>query len=278
MQFEKTETLLGKGGYSSVYICKRKNSDSKKRYAMKISEEYKSPIKNYLLLEYKILRYLSGGIGIPKVYCFGKENNDTNNYYLVQELLGNNLTQELKKYKKFPKEMYINIALQMISRIEFLHSKGFIHCDIKPENFALNLDNNDNNNFIVYLIDFGLAEPYINLKTKEHKQPKDKKGKKGTMDYCSINSHLELSLSRRDDLESLGYCLIFLWNGKLPWSKKNFNNYNNESILNLKVELSSYGYGSNTPNNFKKFLDYVSKLKFDEIPNYKYLKQLIKEL
>ena len=286
MEFEKTEKLLGKGGYSSVYICKRKNSDSNKNYAMKISEDNKFPKKaNHLLIEYKILQYLGGGIGIPKVYSFGKENNETNNYYLVQELLGNNLVQELKKYKnKIPKDLYIKIATQMISRLEFLHTKGIIHCDIKPENFVLGLENNENNNdddknLTVYLIDFGLSEPYINLKTKEHKQLKEKRGRKGTMDYCSMNSHSELSLSRRDDLESLAYCLIFLWCGRLPWSRRNCNGLNNEEILNQKMEFISYGCEmKNIPKNLKEFLDYIAKLKFDETPNYKYLKQLIKEL
>ena len=285
MQYEKTEKLLGKGGYSSVYLCKKK-IDSNKKYAMKISEENKNMTKNHLLIEYKILKHLSGGIGIPKVYSFGKENNESNSYYyLVQQLLGNNLSQELKKYKnKIPKDIYINIALQMISRIEFLHSKGFIHCDIKPDNFALGLDNNDNkdnkdNNYTVYLIDYGLVEPYLNLKTKQHKSPKEKKGHKGTMDYCSMNSHMEMSLSRRDDLESLAYCLIYLWCGKLPWLNKYSNGYNHEGIMNLKIEFCSYGCDiKKIPKNLKLFLDYVIKLKFEEVPDYKYLKQLIKDL
>jgi hypothetical protein len=86
---------------------------------------------------------------------------------------------------------------------------------------------------------------------------------------------MELSLSRRDDLESLAYCLIYLWAGKLPWSK----GYNNEAVFNLKIELSSYGYDNKyIPNNLMKFFDYTIKLKFEELPNYKYLKDLIKGL
>ena len=84
MLFEKTEKLIGEGGYSSVYICKRKDINSKKRYAMKISKEYISLQRNpRILIEYKILQYLSGGIGIPKVYSFGKENNEEGKYCIV---------------------------------------------------------------------------------------------------------------------------------------------------------------------------------------------------
>ena len=283
MQYEKTDQLIGKGGYSSVYVCKKRGADSNKNYAIKISQEIRNPAKNHLLIEYKILKHLIGGIGIPKVYSYGVDND---NIYLVQQLLGNNLTQEMKKNKnKFSKKTFINIALQMISRIEFIHTFGFIHCDIKPDNFVLDLSSKDDNkskdkekdNPVVYLIDYGLAEPYINLKTKKHKQLKEKQGLKGTIEFCSINSHMGLSLSRRDDLESLAYCLIFMYLGKLPWSSRGSNGKSRENVLNSKIEFCSIGKGLNIIHqNFGKILDYVTKLQFEERPNYKYLKDLIK--
>ena len=283
MQYEKTEQLIGQGGYSSVYICKKKDSDTNQKYAIKLSKDIRNSSKNHLLIEYKILRHLVGGIGIPKVYSYGKEDD---NIFLVQELLGNNLNQEMKARKtKFSKNAFISIALQMISRIEFLHSYGFIHCDIKPDNFVLGLkqENNmkdlDKNNFTLYLIDYGLAEPYMNLKTKVHKKPKENQGHKGTIDFCSINSHMGLSLSRRDDLESLAYCLIYLYLGKLPWTSSRSIGKSKESILNAKIEFSSICKQlKSIDRNLAKILDYVSKLKFEENPNYKYIKELIKNM
>ena len=281
MQYEKTDQLIGQGGYSSVYICKKKDADTDQTYAIKLSKDIRNSSKNHLLIEYKILRYLVGGIGIPKVYSYGKEDD---NIFLVQELLGNNLNQEMKNRKnKFNKKTFISLGLQMISRIEFLHSYGFIHCDIKPDNFVLglkqekNMKDIDKNNFTLYLIDYGLAEPYMNLKTKVHKKPKENQGHKGTIDFCSINSHMGLSLSRRDDLESLAYCLIYLYLGKLPWTSSRSIGKSKENILNAKIEFSSICKQlKNIDKNLVKILDYVSKLQFEEKPNYKYIKELIK--
>ena len=281
MQYEKTDQLIGQGGYSSVYICKKKDADTNQTYAIKVSKDIRNSSKNHLLIEYKILRYLVGGIGIPKVYSYGKEDD---NIFLVQELLGNNLNQEMKNRKnKFNKKTFISLGLQMISRIEFLHSYGFIHCDIKPDNFVLglkqekNMKDIDKNNFTLYLIDYGLAEPYMNLKTKVHKKPKENQGHKGTIDFCSINSHMGLSLSRRDDLESLAYSLIYLYLGKLPWTSSRSIGKSKENILNAKIEFSSICKQlKNIDKNLVKILDYVSKLQFEEKPNYQYIKELIK--
>ena len=272
--YEKIEqNILGTGGNSTVYLCKRKDQESNKKYAMKFSERMKNSGENPLKLEYKIMKYLVGGIGIPKVYYLGKENNSS---YLVMQLLGKSVEEVFKsKNNKFSKEFFKNVANQMISRIEFLHSKGFIHCDIKPENFVFGRDNNSST---IYLIDYGLAEPYINFKTGEHKKYCDKIGHKGTLNYCSLNSHIGASLSRRDDLESLAYCLIYLWCGKLPWIKGMSNETYSEQIMNSKMELCSAANERNIPKNLLEFLDYSTKLKFEQLPDYRYLKKLINSL
>lgn len=281
IQFETIEeSQIGKGGYSSVFLCRKKCDESKKLYAIKISEDINNTesSKNSLTYEYKVMKFLHGGIGIPKVYTYGKKQNKS---YLVMQLLGQSLSEEIKSQNyKLKKNIFINIANQMLSRVEFLHGKGFIHCDLKPENFVFGKEKHSST---IFLIDFGLSEPYINLKTKEHKKYSEKGGHKGTLYFCSINSHMGLSLSRRDDLESLAYCYFYLWSGELPWSRISASSFDSESskqIMNLKIEVSSQGSNlqKDIPQKLILFLDYVLKLKFTQLPDYKYLKNLLKEI
>jgi len=116
--------------------------------------------------------------------------------------------------KKFTILDICQIALQCIDRIEYVHSKGIIHCDIKPENFVIGLDDPN----VIYLIDFGLGQKYISLKTGKHIEFLFTGYMTGTARYCSVNNHLGIEPSRRDDLESLCYILIYFLRGSLPWS------------------------------------------------------------
>jgi casein kinase 1 len=106
------------------------------------------------------------------------------------------------------------VADQMITRIESVHSKNYIHRDIKPENFLIGLGKRSN---FIYLIDYGLAKKYRDPKTHQHIPYKERKSLTGTIRYASINAHLGIEQSRRDDLESIGYVLIYFIKGKLPW-------------------------------------------------------------
>jgi serine/threonine protein kinase len=106
------------------------------------------------------------------------------------------------------------IADQLIQRIEYMHSKSYIHRDIKPENFLLGLGKKSN---IIYIIDFGLSKKYRDTKTLQHIPYRENKNLTGTARYASINAHLGIEQSRRDDLEAVGYVLIYLAKGFLPW-------------------------------------------------------------
>ena len=198
-------------------------------------------------------------------------------YYLIIELLGPNLN-ELYRYckNKFSITSICLIALQIINRIEYLHTNNYIHRDIKPENFLIGNKRTSN---IIYLIDFGLSKKYKFIKNGQHIPYKE--GKKyliGTARYASVNAHNGIELSRRDDLESLSYLLIYLLKGNLPWigakndNETNVNKYQKIKEIKNKVNTEVLCYG--LPQEFGEFLNYCKRLKFEDKPNYDYLRNL----
>lgn len=154
---------------------------------------------------------------------FGREGD---NSYLVIDLLGPSL-EDLFLYcsRHFTTKTVLMLADQMISRVEFLHSKCYLHRDIKPDNFLMGMGRHFNR---VFIIDFGLAKKYMCSKTKKHipyrfvspdliTTIRDNKNLTGTARYASINTHIGIEQSRRDDLEALGYVLMYFIRGSLPW-------------------------------------------------------------
>ena len=169
------------------------------------------------------LIYLKGE-GVPKVLCYG--NNKKYNI-LVLQLLGKSLEQLFNLCgKKLSLKTTCILGLQMIERIKFVHENFHLHRDIKPDNFVMGLNENENKNFI---IDFGLAKKYKSQSKGTHIPFKTGKNMTGTARYCSINTHLGYEQSRRDDLESIGYVLLYFLKGCLPWQG-----------LKLKAEEDQY--------------------------------------
>lgn len=116
--------------------------------------------------------------------------------------------------RRFTIKTVLMLADQMIGRIEFVHCKSFIHRDIKPDNFLMGIGRHCNK---LFLIDFGLAKKFRDMRTRCHISYREDKNLTGTARYASINAHLGIEQSRRDDMESLGYVLMYFNRGSLPW-------------------------------------------------------------
>jgi len=228
-----------------------------------------------LQYEEKVYRVLQGGVGVPLVHWFGCEG-DYN--VLVLDLLGPSL-EDLFCFchRKMSLKTVLMLADQMICRVEWLHSKGLLHRDMKPDNFVIGLGRKANH---VHLIDYGLAKRYIDPVTKQHIPYREDKNLTGTARYASLNTHLGLEQSRRDDLEALGNVLVYLVRGSLPWQGLHANNKKDkyEKVRLKKLQTSSEALCWGLPPEFCQYLNYCKGLGFEEKPNYKYLRRLFRDL
>lgn len=164
-----------------------------------------------------------------------------------------------------------------LQRVEYFHSKSFIHRDVKPDNFTVGRDKKKG---VIYIIDYGLAKRYRNPKTGEHIPYRDNKSFTGTARYASINTHLDIEQSRRDDLEGIGYVLMYFNKGKLPWQGINAKTKKEkyDKIRDIKVSITVENLCKGFPKEFTDYLNYCHKLNFDEKPDYSYARKLFKDL
>lgn len=224
--------------------------------------------------EYRAYRILSGNPGIPQVHYFGQEGVHN---ILVIDLLGPSL-EDLFDWcgRKFRVKTVIQVAKQMIARVESIHSNNLIYRDIKPDNFLIGNPNTPEAN-LIFVVDFGMAKQYRDPKTKTHIPYREKKALSGTARYMSINTHLGREQLRRDDLESLGHVFLYFLRGSLPWQglKAPTNKQKYEKIGQRKQTTSINELCFGFPIQFAQYLTYVRGLRFEEDPDYAYLISLM---
>ncbi|XP_009764702.1 casein kinase 1-like protein 2 [Nicotiana sylvestris] len=262
---------IGSGSFGEIYLGT--NIQTNEEVAIKLENvKTKHP---QLLYESKLYRILQGGTGIPNVRWFGVEG-DYN--VLVMDLLGPSL-EDLFNFcsRKLSLKTVLMLADQMINRIEFVHSKSFLHRDIKPDNFLMGLGRRANQ---VYVIDFGLAKKYRDTSTHQHIPYRENKNLTGTARYASMNTHLGIEQSRRDDLESLGYVLMYFLRGSLPWQglKAGTKKQKYEKISEKKVSTSIEALCRGYPTEFASYFHYCRSLRFEDKPDYAYLKRIFRDL
>jgi serine/threonine protein kinase len=251
---------IGDGAFNEIY----QGSDIFDNSEIAIKLEHNSIKYPQLLFESRLLESIPG-IGIPKVYWAGVSGEYN---VMVFELLGKNLEELFQNCdKKFSLKTMLMIAIQVLDRIRHLHMHNYIHRDIKPQNFSIGRGENEH---IIYLIDFGLAKRYREEYTNFHIPLRQNIKLTGTIRYASCNALNKKELSRRDDMESIGYMLIYLLKGSLPWQglkiKQKSEKYS--KIKELKMSLEPEKLCEDLPDEFKQYIESVKNLEFEEEPDY----------
>jgi serine/threonine protein kinase len=271
---------LGRGSFGEVYACEDRLG---RKYAAKLEQRRKSTGKRRKgpsQLEYENRCYsLLEGTGLPTIYdyfTYGDYN------VLIMDRLGHSIQNVLEKSpsKKLPMDSVLAVGMRILCHLEIIHCKGMLHRDVKPQNFCLGRDQDRE----IYIIDFGLAKKYVQGGGKHIVYRDNKSGLTGTPRFASINSHLGIEQSRRDDLESLAYVLIYLSRGTLPWiglgGKRRVRSDDDvpnrhEMILRVKQATTDTRLCKGLPKGLCQFVKTVRGLKFYETPPYDQLYNML---
>ncbi|CAL9156486.1 unnamed protein product, partial [Musa hybrid cultivar] len=277
----KIERKLGKGGFGQVYVGRRLSGGSERtgpdafEVALKFEHRNSKGCNYGPPYEWQVYNTLNGCYGIPWVHYKGRQGDY---YILVMDMLGPSLWDVWNSVgQTMPPNMAACIAVEAVSILEKLHAKGFVHGDVKPENFLLGQPGTADEKKL-FLIDLGLASKWKEASSGQHVEYDQRPDIfRGTIRYASVHAHLGRTGSRRDDLESLAYTLIFLIRGRLPWQGYQGDN---KSFLVCKKKMATSPdiLCCYCPPPFKQFLEIVTNMKFDEEPNYSKLISLFDSL
>ncbi|BAD73330.1 putative serine/threonine protein kinase [Oryza sativa Japonica Group] len=270
----KLERKLGKGGFGQVYVGRRisspthgnRNSGANAlEVALKFEHRTSKGCSYGAPYEWQVYNTLSGNHGVPRVHYKGKQGGF---YIMVMDMLGPSLWDVWNNNShSMSVEMVACIGIEAISILEKMHAKGYVHGDVKPENFLLGPPDTPEGKKL-FLVDLGLATKWKDAGTGKHVEYDQRPDIfRGTVRYASVHAHLGRTGCRRDDLESLAYTLIFLLRGRLPW--QGFQGENKGFLVcKKKMATSPESLCGIGPPPFRQFVEYVVNLKFDEEPNY----------
>ena len=265
---------LGCGAFGKIYSCI--NNKTKEVFACKIEKpDIECPQLNN---EYKILNLLKNYPFFPKCYKFCSSQYGN---ILILDHLGANLGVIMSKLpnQRFSMKSTLMIITQCLERLKEIHEKGIIHRDMKPENLVIGYKGKEKN---IYLIDFGLSK-LINVEKKNSNLlPIIKKEKIviGTVRYISLNTHLGNEQSKKDDLESLAYIMVYFIKGELPWQniKAKSRKEKYSKIYQIKKKTVPNELTNFLPEEMKTFLNYILNLNPKQKPDYNKLNNLINNL
>lgn len=258
---------LGAGGFGRVYLVKDVNTGD--LLAVKAQLLDRKP--GLLQFEYRIYHWLHSqdrlAIGIPRVRFLG---NTPTHEVMIMDLCGPTLGSLLSicPGSRMSLKTVAMIAVQALFRIQHVHQCSFLHRDIKPENMAMGRKDKST----LYFLDFGLAKRYQDHKSGEHLPYHKDKGFTGTVKFATLRTHMGVEQSRRDDIESLGYMLVYLFQGRLPWKTRDKELSPKEKrakVFQQKRDISMTKLCEGMPVVFAEFIRYARQMGFHERPDYK---------
>ncbi len=271
----RLDEKIGSGSFSEVFIA----TDVQTGQHVAIKFERDDIEYPQLYYEDKIYRWLNMDdtepiVGVPRRFYFGAHLDYS---MLVIDLLGPSLEHRLNQcYRSMSLKSVLMIGLQALRRVEYVHEKGFIHRDLKPGNLLMGRGDEAR---ILFVVDYGLGKRYCHPVTKQHIPFREGKHMIGTTRFASINAHRGFQQSRRDDLESLGYVLVYLAKGALPWQGLMVADKEEkyEVIREMKEKMIVYDLCRDMPRQFVEYFRYVRGLGFEERPDYSHLRGLFRK-
>ncbi|KAG2671364.1 hypothetical protein I3760_14G131800 [Carya illinoinensis] len=254
----KIERKLGKGGFGQVFVGRRVSGGTERatgsaalEVALKFEHRNSKGCNYGPPYEWQVYNTLGGSHGVPKVHYKGRQGDY---YVMVMDMLGPSLWD-----------------------VWNTSGQAYVHGDVKPENFLLGQPSSPQEKKL-FLVDLGLATKWRDSSNGQHVEYDQRPDMfRGTVRYASVHAHLGRTASRRDDLESLAYTLIFLHRGRLPWQGYQGDN-KSFLVCKKKMATSPEMLCCFCPPPLKQFLEIVVNMKFDEEPNYAKLISLFEGL